>query len=146
MYWTHNSMNNLLSYYGLVNARIGASEKDLSVAVLVILVIKLKGCLSETPFSTLLGWKTLHPQTFQLQLLTFLLNSFHFWLFKKGPEKCCIENFGVEVSWILRFHFIIWFLVFPIPNTDKFFFIILKHNISSAAGYDWSFVKLCGEY
>ena len=31
MYWTRNSMNNLLSYFGLVDARIGASEKDLPV-------------------------------------------------------------------------------------------------------------------
>ena len=32
-YWTHNSMNNLSSYCGLVDARINASEKDLSVSV-----------------------------------------------------------------------------------------------------------------
>ena len=31
MYWTFNSMNNLLSYCGLVDARISASEKDLPV-------------------------------------------------------------------------------------------------------------------
>ena len=31
MYWTPNSMNNLLSYCGLVDARISASEKDLPV-------------------------------------------------------------------------------------------------------------------
>ena len=31
MYLTLNSMNNLLSYYGLVDARITASEKDLPV-------------------------------------------------------------------------------------------------------------------
>ena len=31
MYWTGNSMNNLLSYCGLVDARISASEKDLPV-------------------------------------------------------------------------------------------------------------------
>ena len=31
MYWTCNSMNNLLSYCGLVDARISASEKDLPV-------------------------------------------------------------------------------------------------------------------
>ena len=29
MYWTGKSMNNLLSYCGLVDARISASEKDL---------------------------------------------------------------------------------------------------------------------
>ena len=33
MYWTRNSMNNLLSYYGLVDARISASEKDLPVPI-----------------------------------------------------------------------------------------------------------------
>ena len=31
MFWTHNSMNNLLSYCRLVDARISASEKDLPV-------------------------------------------------------------------------------------------------------------------
>ena len=31
MYWTRNSMNNLLSYCRLVDARISASEKDLPV-------------------------------------------------------------------------------------------------------------------
>ena len=31
MYWTINSMNNLLSYCGLVDARISYSEKDLPV-------------------------------------------------------------------------------------------------------------------
>ena len=29
MYWTCTSMNNILSYYGLVDARISTSEKDL---------------------------------------------------------------------------------------------------------------------
>ena len=31
MYWTCNSMNNLSSYYGLVDAKIEASDKDLPV-------------------------------------------------------------------------------------------------------------------
>ena len=31
IYWTCNSMNNLLSYCGLVDARMSASEKDLPV-------------------------------------------------------------------------------------------------------------------
>ena len=31
MYWTGKSMNNLLSYCGLVDARIRASDKDLPV-------------------------------------------------------------------------------------------------------------------
>jgi hypothetical protein len=33
MYWTRNWMNNLLSYCGLVDKRISASEKDLSVII-----------------------------------------------------------------------------------------------------------------
>ena len=33
MYWTGKSMNNLLSYCGLVDARIRASNKDLPVTV-----------------------------------------------------------------------------------------------------------------
>ena len=31
MYWTGKSMNNLLSYCGLVDVRISASDKDLPV-------------------------------------------------------------------------------------------------------------------
>ena len=31
LYWTGDSMNNLLSYFGLVEVRISASEKDLPV-------------------------------------------------------------------------------------------------------------------
>ena len=33
MYSTGNSINNLLSYYGLADARISASEKDLPVSI-----------------------------------------------------------------------------------------------------------------
>ena len=33
MYWTGNSMNNLLSYFGLFDAKIRASDKDLPVKV-----------------------------------------------------------------------------------------------------------------
>ena len=35
MYSTGNSMNNILSYRGLVDARISASEKDLHVIVCI---------------------------------------------------------------------------------------------------------------
>ena len=31
MYWTGESINNILSYFGLVDARISASDKDLPV-------------------------------------------------------------------------------------------------------------------
>ena len=33
MYWTGKAMNNLVSYFGLVDARIRASNKDLPVKV-----------------------------------------------------------------------------------------------------------------
>ena len=35
MYWTGKSMNNLLSYCGLVDVRINASDKDLPVTYVV---------------------------------------------------------------------------------------------------------------
>ena len=35
MYWTGKSMNNLLSYCGLADARISVSEKDLPVVEFV---------------------------------------------------------------------------------------------------------------
>ena len=36
MYCTRNSMNNLLSYCGLVDTRISASDKDLPVLVFIL--------------------------------------------------------------------------------------------------------------
>ena len=36
MYRTDKSMNNLLSYCGLVNARISASDKDLPVQIIMV--------------------------------------------------------------------------------------------------------------
>ena len=33
MYWTCNSMNNLSWYFGLVDEKIGASDKDLPVPI-----------------------------------------------------------------------------------------------------------------
>ena len=36
MYWTGKSMNNLLSYCGLVDARINASDKDLPVLLKLV--------------------------------------------------------------------------------------------------------------
>ena len=35
MYWTCNSMNNLLSYYGLVDTKIRPSDKDLQPVTIV---------------------------------------------------------------------------------------------------------------
>ena len=40
MYWTCNSMSNLLSYYGLVDARWSASEKDLPLLTWKHLTLK----------------------------------------------------------------------------------------------------------
>ena len=37
MYWTCNSMNNLSSYFGLVDAKVRASDKDLPVTCVYIL-------------------------------------------------------------------------------------------------------------
>ena len=39
IYWTCNSMNNLLSYYGLVDAKIRASDKDLPVQYILRLFL-----------------------------------------------------------------------------------------------------------
>ena len=36
MHWTGNSLDNLLSYCGLVDARISTAEKDLPVSMLII--------------------------------------------------------------------------------------------------------------
>ena len=39
MYWKRNSMNNLSSYYGLVDARISASDKNLPVLFEVLIQV-----------------------------------------------------------------------------------------------------------
>ena len=44
MHWSYNSMNNLLSYYGLVDARISASDKDLPVQTSILFEISV--CLN----------------------------------------------------------------------------------------------------
>ena len=49
MYWARNSMNNLLSYFGLIDARISASEKDLCTCT----TYELKRFMSE-------DWSQLH--------------------------------------------------------------------------------------
>ena len=41
MYWTGKSMSNLLSYCGLVDARISASEKDLHTCMYYTLQISV---------------------------------------------------------------------------------------------------------
>ena len=51
MYWTCNSINNLLSYCELVDARISASEKDLPVSQNIIHVHALGPPLFVTDFS-----------------------------------------------------------------------------------------------
>ena len=50
MYWTGKSMNNLLSYCGLVDAKKEASDKDLPVPADVLLptCIFTKVCLNST--------------------------------------------------------------------------------------------------
>ena len=42
MHWTCNSMNNILSYCGLVDAKISASEKDLPVHKCITIKIYLR--------------------------------------------------------------------------------------------------------
>ena len=79
--------------------------------------------------------------------ILWLFNPWHFYsilfilgLFMKVPEQCWVENFGVEVSWIFLFHVIIWFLVFPIPKTDKFFFLNFKFYLQLVSiGHSWNY-------
>ena len=55
-YWTRNSMNNLLSYCGLTDARISASEKDLPVLMLEKIVVLINQLFLHLfpPFSLLI--------------------------------------------------------------------------------------------
>ena len=47
MYSTGNSMNNLLSYCGLLNARIRASDKDLPVSEVNLDMLLLSSCQND---------------------------------------------------------------------------------------------------
>ena len=49
MYWTCNSMNNLSSYYGLVDTKIRASDKDLPVTALRAALDQLSIPLNKLP-------------------------------------------------------------------------------------------------
>ena len=44
MYWTCNSMNNLSSYCGIVDAKIRASDKNLHVLALLTSFLRITGC------------------------------------------------------------------------------------------------------
>ena len=43
MYWTSDSMNNLSSYCGLVDAKLRASDKDLPVLLKIVSILKEPG-------------------------------------------------------------------------------------------------------
>ena len=58
MYWTCESTDNLLSYCGLVNARIRASEKDLPVKSAVLSKGKF---ISDLPQKTTILFKNFCP-------------------------------------------------------------------------------------
>ena len=49
MYQNGKSMNNLLSYCGLVDAKIGSSEKDLPVIRLIV-ILRWKGFAFQVDF------------------------------------------------------------------------------------------------
>jgi hypothetical protein len=42
MYWTCNSMNNLWSYFGLVDSKIRASDKDLPVSCMITQMTQIR--------------------------------------------------------------------------------------------------------
>ena len=56
MYWTCNSMNNLLSYSGLVDAKIRASDKDLPVRIYDFLPYFIPLLFDKVKFVDCLDW------------------------------------------------------------------------------------------
>ena len=95
MYWTGKSMNNLLSYRGLVDARISPSEKDLPV-----LEVMLK-------YSSL---SVLRRSVFVV--FTKLLDSFPKW--KRPSEKFGISwlEYSLAMSENTFMYYVIMFLAF----------------------------------
>ena len=76
MYWTCNSMNNLLLYCGLVGAKIRASDKDLPVLQLMMKQFELLWWIEMIPNMTQMLMRIL---TNQQQLMLFLSLPY-FWL------------------------------------------------------------------
>ena len=63
MYWTCNSMNNLSSYCGLVDAKIRAFDKDLPVKVLFVQTIYSLYILAQCAWR----WVCTHCYTFKIE-------------------------------------------------------------------------------
>ena len=100
MYWTCNSMNNLLSYCGLVDAKIRASDKDLPVqqSVMVILscLAKKNQNLNSRKKSSVYYWKlcfqvrNAHKPPFSVINWTFLIWN----IFDLVENEECLDKNG----------------------------------------------------
>ena len=110
-YWTRKSMNNLLSYYRLLDARISASEKDLPVIMFgnqylgISLTLKKK-CSNQfghLPSSLMMSWKERKLNFMEkLEYRTSIINTLKINWFMKNHFSW---NFLAE--WTLRFFHLI---------------------------------------
>ena len=107
MYWTGKSMNNLLSYFGLVDAIIGASDKDLPVKKLW----KSKIMPYHLFFRSWLHWMLVNVKGFQTESGRILckytpptpsansgLHRYIFFLFKQEDHLDQVGNFFLALN------------------------------------------------
>ena len=112
-YWICNSMNNLLSYCGLVDARISASEKDLPVQVQQRLIGTFKLTLTEVLKSW--AWDYYNQffaicnknctNTAKTKLLWELSSELTGLLSHKGSEKKIskLKDFFFKLMWLVQY-------------------------------------------
>ena len=99
MYWTCNSMNNLSSYCGLVDAKIRASDKDLPVVKIKmakpdhIRIFGIRCWIQWAKYIKLLIKLTYHSSKLWItDFLFIILSIFSFWRVKVHP-RIYIFNF-----------------------------------------------------
>ena len=94
VYRIHNSMTNLLSYYGLVNAKIRASDKDLPVHI-----------LKRVSLVNLLMPRVFVYWAMRLKILTkYLPTSFLIWVGRAKFEPDLISDFWLLLILKIRIY------------------------------------------
>ena len=88
LYWTRNSTNNLSSYFGLIDARMGASDKDLPV----LLAVQMDMFMNLLNWIELISLQNLFICVFGFSMLKLLL--FYFRIFNIFCQLSCWGNRG----------------------------------------------------
>ena len=101
-----NSMNNLLSYCGLVDARISASEKDLPVLMLEKIVVLINQLFLHQfpPFSLLIISDEQYPSPRSIELPCQKSNFYNFFFSKFFLTAFCFVDVAIDGKLESSFH------------------------------------------